>query len=137
MRAYSPELRRDVLAAGEAGASTHEIAVEFNVSKSWVRRHLVRELRPGGVVVLDNLNVSKVAGVREAIEAAGASVRYLPPDSPDLNRIEFAFAKFKRLLRDGSERTTEGLWSLCGRALDLFPEYERRSYFRHCGYRHS
>ena len=112
-------------------------AINGRVFLAWVRQHLVRELREGDVVVLDNLNVHKVAGVREAIEAAGATVRYLPPYSPDLNPIELAFAKFKKLLRDGAERTTEGLWSLCGRLLDLFPEHECRAYFRHCGYRYS
>jgi transposase len=75
--------------------------------------------------------------VREAIEAAGAAVRYLPPYGPDLNPVEPAFAKFGKLLRDGAERTTEGLWSPCGRLLDLFPGHECRRHFRHCGYRDS
>jgi len=114
-----------------------EGAINGRVFLAWVRQHLIRELRAGDVVVLDNLNVHKVAGVREAIEAAGATVRYLPPYSPDLNPIELAFAKFKKLLRDAAERTTEALWSLCGCVLDLFPEHECRNYFRHCGYRYS
>ena len=76
-------------------------------------------------------------GVVEAIEAVGASVRYLPPYSPDLNPFELAFSKFKKLLRDGAARTTETLWELCGRVLDLFPEHECRNHLRHCGYRYS
>ncbi len=112
-------------------------AINGRVFLAWVRQHLVRELRPGDVVVLDNLSSHKIKGVVEAIEAVGASVRYLPPYSPDLNPIELAFSKFKKLLRDGAARTTDTLWELCGRVLDLFPEHECRNYLRHCGYRYS
>ena len=83
---------------------------------------------------MDNLSSHKVAGVREAIEAVGAEVRYLPPYSPDLNPIELAFAKFKKLLRDGARRTAETLESLCGTVLDSFTPNECLNYFRHCGY---
>ena len=72
-----------------------------------------------------------------AIEAVGAEVRYLPPYSPDLNPIELAFSKFKKLLRDGAERTNEKLWRLCGTVLDLFTESECRNYIAHCGYRYT
>ena len=88
-------------------------------------------------MVLDNLSSHKVAGVAEAIRAAGAEVRDLPPYSPDLNPIELAFSKFKKLLREGAQRTEEGLWQLCGRVLDLFTEQECRGDFKHCGYRYS
>jgi transposase len=111
--------------------------INGRVFLAWVRQHLVRELRPGDVVVMDNLSSHKIKGVVEAIEAVGAGVRYLPPYSPDLNPIELAFSKFKKLLRDGAARTTETLWELCGRVLDLFPEHECRNYLRHCGYRYS
>jgi len=104
---------------------------------AWVEQHLAPTLREGDVVVMDNLSSHKIAGVREAIEAAGAEVRYLPPYSPDLNPIELAFSKFKKLLRDGAQRTVEKLWELCGRVLEAFTEHECRSYFRHCGYRYS
>ena len=67
---------------------------------------------------------------------AGAQVRFLPADSPDLNPIELAFSKFKQLLRDGAQRTTEKLWELCGRVLGLFPKSECRNDFPHCGYRY-
>src|SRR3954462_3965728 len=76
----------------------------------------------------------QVAGIREAIEA---ELRYLPPYSPDLNPIELAFSKFKKLLRDGAERTTDKLWQLCGQVLDLFTETECRNYLQHCGYRYA
>ena len=114
-----------------------EGAINGELFEAWVKQHLVPTLRPGDVVVMDNLSSHKSRGVVEAIEAAGATVRFLPPYSPDFNPIELAFAKFKKLLRDGAERTTERLWKLCGDVLDLFTEAECRSYFRHCGYRYS
>jgi transposase len=103
----------------------------------WVEQHLVPTLRPGDIVVMDNLSSHKVAGVREAIEAADAELRYLPPYSPDLNPIELAFSKFKKLLRDGAERTVDKLWDLCGRILGEYTEHECRNYFKHCGYRYT
>ena len=102
-----------------------------------MRKELAPALRPGDIVVMDNLSSHKVAGVREAIEAVGAEVRYLPPYSPDLNPIELAFAKFKKLLRDGARRTVDKLWELCGALLDEFTEQECRNYFKHCGYRYT
>jgi transposase len=101
---------------------------------AWVEQHLAPTLSAGDLVIMDNLSSHKVAGVREAIEAAGAELRYLPPYSPDLNPIELAFAKLKKLLRDGAERTVDKLWDLCGRILDEFSPDECLNYFRHCGY---
>jgi transposase len=83
---------------------------------------------------MDNLSAHKVAGVREAIGAAGASVLYLPPYSPDLNPIELAFAKLKWLVRSAAERTVDGLWRSLGLAGEAFSPAECRNYFRHCGY---
>lgn len=91
-------------------------------------------LRPGDIVVLDNLSAHKVAGVREAIEAAGAKIVYLPSDSPDLNPIELVFSKLKWLLRSAAVRTVSDLWSFLGRALDHFPAPECLHYLRRCGY---
>jgi transposase len=112
-------------------------AINGAVFKAWVEQHLVRELRVGDVVVMDNLSSHKVAGVAEAVESVGARVLYLPPYSPDLNPIELAFSKFKKLLRDGAERTVDKLWDLCGRILELFTETECRNYLKHCGYRYT
>ena len=114
-----------------------EGAINGRIFLRWIEQQLVPTLKPGDIVVLDNLSSHKVAGVAEAIRAAGAEVRYLPPYSPDLNPIELAFSKFKKLLRDGAQRTEEGLWQLCGRVLNLFTEQECRGYFKHCGYRYS
>jgi transposase len=80
----------------------------------WVKTCLVPTLSPGDIVVMDNLPAHKVAGVREAIEAAGAELRYLPPYSPDLNPIEMMFAKLKALLRKAAERTIAALWDRSG-----------------------
>ena len=88
----------------------------------------------GDVVVMDNLPAHKVAGVREAIEAAGARLLYLPPYSPDLNPIEQAFAKLKVLLRAAAERSVEGLWSTIGKLLDRFPPTECANYLANSGY---
>jgi transposase len=105
--------------------------------RAWVEQCLAPALRPGDIVVMDNLSSHKVAGIREAIEAVGAELRYLPPYSPDLNPIELAFSKLKKLLRDGAERTVDKLWNLCGRILDEFQKPECLNYFRHCGYRYT
>jgi transposase len=78
-------------------------------------------LAPGDVVVLDNLAAHKVDGVRQAIAAAGASLLYLPPYSPDLNPIEQLFAKLKALLRKAAARTKDALWSTIGRRLQAYP----------------
>ena len=104
---------------------------------AWVEQHLAPTLSPGDCVVMDNLSSHKVAGVSSAIEARGARLIYLPPYSPDLNPIELAFAKLKKLLRDGAARTVDKLWELCAKVLDEFSEAECRSYLKHCGYRHT
>jgi len=103
---------------------------------AWVEQQLVPTLLMGDVVIMDNLSSHKVAGVREAIESAGAELRYLPPYSPDLNPIELAFSKLKKLLRDGDQRTVDKLWELCGTILDEFTPAECRNYFRQCGDRY-
>jgi transposase len=102
--------------------------------RAYVEQFLAPALAPGDVVVLDNLAAHKVAGVREAIAAAGASILYLPPYSPDLNPIEQLFAKFKALLRKAAARTRNELWQAVGRLLDACPATECANYLRHCGY---
>ena len=101
---------------------------------AYIRQHLAPTLRPGVIVIMDNLQVHKVVGVREAIEAAGATLVYLPPYSPDFNPIENLFAKFKWLLRSAGQRTVDALWQTIGRLLDSFSPDECVNYFRHCGY---
>jgi transposase len=101
---------------------------------AYVEQVLAPTLRPGDVVVLDNLSAHKVKGVRQAIEAAGAELLYLPPYSPDLNPIELAFAKLKALLRSAARRTVEALWQALGNALDSFTPTECAHYLAHAGY---
>ena len=101
---------------------------------AWVEQFLAPELRAGDTVVMDNLSAHKVAGVKPAIEAAGAALRYLPPYSPDFNPIEQVFAKLKTLLRNTQARTLETLWSAIGLLTDKFPADECKRYIRHSGY---
>jgi transposase len=101
---------------------------------AYVRQVLAPSLAPGDIVVLDNLGAHKVSGVRAAIEAVGATLRYLPPYSPDLNPIELAFAKLKALLRKAGARTKPALDGAIAQAIDTFAPSECRNYFRHDGY---
>ena len=102
--------------------------------RAYVEQFLAPALAPGDVVVLDNLAAHKVDGVRQAIAAAGASLLYLPPYSPDLNPIEQLFAKLKALLRTAAARTRDELWQAIGRLLAAVPPAECASYLSHCGY---
>lgn len=103
--------------------------------RAYVEQVLVPTLRPGDVVVLDNLAVHKQPEVRTAIEAAGARLRFLPPYSPDFNPIEQAFAKLKAFLRAARPRSFDAVNTLIAIALPLFTPTECRNYIRHCGYR--
>jgi len=109
-------------------------AMNGAVFTAYVEQQLAPALRPGDVVVMDNLGCHKLAAVRRAIEAAGCDLLLLPPYSPDLNPIELAFSKLKGLLRAAGLRTVDGLWSFLGRALDAFAPEECANYLRHCGY---
>ena len=101
---------------------------------AYIEQILVPSLKPGDIVVMDNLAAHKVAGVRQAIEAAGATLRYLPPYSPDLNPIEQLFAKLKALLRKAAEHSVPALWDRIAQLLGLFSSAECANYFRHLGY---
>ena len=91
-------------------------------------------LKPGDVVVLDNLSSHKAPRARQAVRAAGAHLLFLPPYSPDLNPIEMVFAKLKTLFRKADTRTIEEAWRKIGDLLDLFPSDECARYLRHAGY---
>jgi transposase len=101
---------------------------------AYVQQFLCPTLQPGDIVIADNLPAHKVAGVREAIEATGATLRYLPPYSPDLNPIEKLFSKLKALLRKAAHRTVEALWNEIGKLLDAFSPNECKNYFASSGY---
>jgi len=102
--------------------------------RAYVEQFLAPALAPGDVVVLDNLAAHRVDGIRQALAAAGASILYLPPYSPDLNPIEQLFAKLKALLRQAAARTRDELWSTIAHLLDSWPPLECANYLKHCGY---
>ena len=101
---------------------------------AYIEQQLVPTLRPGDIVVMDNLSSHKRVGVREAIEAAGAELRYLPPYSPDFNPIEKAFSKLKALARKEENRTIAALEEFLGDVLDCYSPEECANYYQSCGY---
>ncbi|WP_144037291.1 IS630 family transposase [Sphingomonas sp. TZW2008] len=101
---------------------------------AYVRQVLVPDLSPGDIVIMDNLSSHEAPAARDAIEAAGARLLFLPPYSPDFNPIEQAFSKLKAHLRKAAERTIHGLWDAIGRILDLYPPQECANYFANAGY---
>lgn len=102
--------------------------------RAYVEQVLVPDLSPGDIVVMDNLPAHKVTGVRQAIEAAGAHLLYLPPYSPDFNPIEMAFSKLKALLRKTAARTVDDLWDAIAQAIDAFTPQECQNFFTAAGY---
>ena len=127
-----------VVAALRSDGITAPLVMEGSINGpaflACVEQFLAPALRPGDVLVLDNLSSHKVAGVREAVEAAGATLRHLPPYSPDLNPIEQVFAKLKEALRAAAARTTEALRAAVGEKLAAFPPDECARYLAHCGH---
>ncbi len=103
--------------------------------RAYIEQFVVPSLRQGDVVIMDNLASHKVAGIRPAIEAAGAQLRYLPAYSPDLNPIEQAFAKLKTLLRKAAARTLDELIAAIADALTKFDPAECANYLANSGYR--
>jgi transposase len=101
----------------------------------YVEEILLPELSTGDIVILDNLSSHKAAGVREMIEAKGATLKFLPPYSPDLNPIEQAIAKLKAHLRKAAQRTVDGVWTHIGKIIDTFTPQECANYFANSGYR--
>jgi transposase len=102
--------------------------------RAYVEQHLAPTLAPGDIVVCDNLQSHKTPGVRAAIEARGAELRYLPPYSPDLNPIEQVFAKLKALVRAEAPRNVDALWDTIGACLDRFTTAECANYLANSDY---
>ena len=111
-----------------------EGAIDGPMFLAYVKQCVVPILKRGDIVIIDNLPVHRVAGVREAIEAAGATLLYLPSYSPDLNPIEPAFSKFKAHLRKAAERTIPRLLHRIGRVVRSSSPQECRNFFQHAGY---
>jgi transposase len=121
--------------AGMTATAVFDGPIDNVTFRAYVEQVLVPTLRRGDVVVLDNLAAHKQPEVREAIEQAGAHLRFLPPYSPDFNPIELAFAKLKAFLRAVRPRTFDQVCELIAVALRLFTASECANYVRHCGYR--
>jgi transposase len=101
---------------------------------AYVDQVLAKEVRPGDLVVLDNLSSHKTPATIAALRRHKIDFLHLPPYSPDLNPIENAFSKLKRLVRSAAERTVDGLWNAIGLLIDQFRPAECRNYIRHCRY---
>lgn len=117
---------------GMVATMTIEAATDAEIFLAYIEHVLCPALKPGDVVVMDNLSSHKVNGVREWIEKAGAEVLYLPPYSPDLNPIEKAWAKLKQLLRSAKARTKETLDQAIEQALRLISADNAQAWFKHC-----
>ena len=115
-------------------AATLDGPVNRDAFEAFVEQVLAPSLAAGDVVVMDNLSSHKGPRVRERIEAAGATLVFLPPYSPDLNPIELAFAKLKQLIRSAAHRTADALWGDVQRMLDLITPDDAANFIRHCGY---
>ncbi len=116
--------------SGMLAPMTIEAATDAEIFFAYVDRALCRELKPGDVVVMDNLSSHKVQGVRERIEAAGAELLYLPPYSPDFNPIEKAWSKLKQYLRAAKARTPEQLQQAIAEALRSITPHDAAAWFR-------
>ncbi len=120
--------------SGMTAPFVYDGAMNGIVFRAYIEQVLVPTLSPGDIVIMDNLPAHKASGVREAIEQAGAELRFLPPYSPDFNPIENAFAKLKALLRAKAERTIPALWRTVGTLIDAFKPDECANYFIAAGY---
>lgn len=109
-------------------------AINGDLFEAFVERVLVPELRPGDVVIMDNLSSHKRERVRELIESHDATLKFLPPYSPDLNPIELVFSKVKQTLRSLACRTRDALWSAMQNVLDAVSGADASNCFRHAGY---
>ncbi len=119
---------------GMTAPFVYDGAMNGTVFLAYVSQVLVPTLSSGDIVIMDNLPAHKAAGVRKAIEHAGATLVFLPPYSPDFNPIENAFAKLKALLRAKAKRTITALWDAVEELLNQFPPAERANYFAATGY---
>jgi len=122
-------------AEGMGGCLAVEGATTRGVFEAYLERVLAPSLRPGQVVVMDNLSAHKGGRVREIVEGVGCELLYLPPYSPDLNPIERAFAKLKGRLRAAAARSREALIEAMGAALDATTASDAHGFFGSCGYR--
>ncbi|MBI2817296.1 MAG: IS630 family transposase [Acidobacteria bacterium] len=119
---------------GLVASMTVEAPTDGEVMGAYVEQVLCPRLKPGQVVVMDNLGAHKVQRVRELIEATGAQLLYLPPYSPDFNPIEQCCSKLKQRLRDLKARTVDSLEQAISEAIQTITPQDASAWFRHCGY---
>jgi transposase len=119
---------------GVEAVMTIDGATDAAVFRVYVEQVLRPTLRPGDIVIMDNLRAHKAAGIREAIERTGAQVVYLPPYSPDLSPIEPCWSKLKTALRTAKARTREALDHAIAEALATITLSDAHGWFHHCGY---
>jgi transposase len=119
---------------GIEAVMTIDGATDAEVFHAYVEQILGPTLRPGDIVVLDNLSAHKTTAIREVIEGRGAQLLYLPPYSPDLAPIEQAWSKMKTFLRSAKARTREALELAIQQALTTITAADAHGWFRHCGY---
>jgi len=121
-------------ARGVRAMMTVEGGTDADVFEAFLEQVLIRKLRPGDIVVLDNVGAHKPHRMRQLVEAAGARLLFLPPYSPDLNPIELCWSKLKAALKDFGARTRDALDQAIQRAMDLVSADDAAAWFRHCGY---
>ena len=109
-------------------------ALDGEAFAAWVEQFLIPELRPGDVVVMDNLPTHRIKAASELLKRSGHGLLYLPPYSPDMNPIEEMWSKVKNHLRDAKARTYEELLAAMGRALETITLSDCAGYFRDCGH---
>ncbi len=120
--------------SGMLASMTVEAPTDREVFLAYVEHVLCPRLKPGQIVVMDNLSSHKVAGVRELIEAAGAELLYLPPYSPDFNPIEKAWSKLKQALRSAKARSVDALHQAISDAIPTLSPHNAQAWFLHSGY---
>jgi transposase len=121
-------------ARGVRAMMTVEGGTDADVFEAFLEQVLIRKLRPGDIVVLDNVGAHKPHRMRQLVETAGARLLFLPPYSPDLNPIELCWSKLKATLKDFGARTRDALDQAIRRAMDLVSADDAEAWFRHCGY---
>ncbi len=119
---------------GLEAVMTVDSATDATVFRTYVNHVLIPTLRPGDVVVMDNLSAHKVAGIEQAIEGAGATLIYLPPYSPEFSPIENCWSKLKTKLRIAEARTRQALEEALSAAIDSISAADAKGWFKHCGY---
>ena len=134
-RAKNTTLLASMSVEGMGPSLAVEGATTATVFEAYVEKALAPTLRPGQIVVMDNLSAHKGARVRELVEERGSELLHLPPYSPDMNPIEEAFSKIKGILRKTGARSREALVEAMGKALDAITSQDARGFFEHCGHR--